>query len=163
MPHLNPAYYPTQLFWLAVTFIILYFVMWKVVMPRIADVLQDRQQRMDGDLEKAQKLRDDAAAVLEAYETTIADGRAQAQTILRKASEQAAAEADARQATLREQLTKQTDEAEVRIKAASEAAMLNIRSVAVDAAQAAVQRLGEASVTQEEAERAVADAMTESR
>ncbi len=163
MPQLDASTFPQQLFWLAITFVLLYLVMWKVVMPRIAEVLQDRQERIDDDLERAQKLRDDAAAVLEAYEKTIADGRTQAQTILREASEASAAEADRRQAALRDKLTQQTSEAEARIRAASEEAMANIRSVAAEAAQAAVSRLGGPSISQADAERAVADVMAEGR
>jgi F-type H+-transporting ATPase subunit b len=163
MPQLDASTFPQQLFWLAVTFILLYLVMWKVVMPRIAAVLQNRQERIDDDLERAQKLRDDAAAVLETYEKTIADGRLQAQTILRDAAAAAAAEADRRQAALREKLARQTAEAEARIRAASDEAMSNIRSVAVEAAQAAVSRLGGSSVSRDDAERAVADAMAEDR
>ena len=163
MPQLDASTFPQQLFWLAVIFILLYLVMWKVVMPRIAEVLQNRQERIDDDLERAQKLRNDAAAVLDAYEATIANGRVRAQTILREAAEAAAAEADKRQAALRRKLAQQTAEAEARIRAASDEAMANIRSVAAEAAQAAVARLGGPTVSQADAERAVADVMPEGR
>ena len=86
MPQLDTSTFLPQLFWLAICFIALYFIMWKLVMPRIASVLQDRQERIDDDLEKAEKLRNDAAAVLETYEKTVAEGRSRAQAILREAA-----------------------------------------------------------------------------
>ena len=67
MPQLDTATFASQLFWLLLSFVVLFWVMWKIVIPRIADVLQDRQERIDDDLEKAEKLRNDSAEVLEAY------------------------------------------------------------------------------------------------
>lgn len=163
MPQLDVSTYASQLFWLAVSFVVLFAIMWKVVVPRIAGVLQDRQERIDDDLEKAEKLRNDAAAVLEAYEKTIADGRAKAQAILREASVQMETEASERQAALAQKLAVQTSEAETRINAAREEALDNILSVSSEAAQAAASRLSGAEVTQSEAEAAVKAVLAESR
>lgn len=156
MPQLEASTFMPQLFWLVVTFVVLYLVMWKVVIPRVADVLQDRQKRIDDDLEKAQELRDEAANVLEAYEKTVAEGRAQAQVILREAAERSDKAAAERQAALSEQLARQTADAEAQINAAREEALANIRAVAAETAQAAAARLSGATVTQDEAEQAVA-------
>jgi F-type H+-transporting ATPase subunit b len=161
MPQLDASTFVSQLFWLVITFVGLYIVMTKMVVPRIAEVLEGRQRRIDDDLEKAEALRNEAAGVLEAYEKTVADGRNQAQAILREATnrnDQAAAE---RQAALAEQLAQQTAEAETRINAAREEALANIRTVAAETAQAATQRLSGASISPEEAEEAVASVLTE--
>ena len=152
MPQLEAATFISQLLWLAVTFVGLYLLMWKVVIPRVADVLQDRQERIDDDLEKAEALRNEAAAVLEAYEKTVADGRARAQAILREAADQNDKAAAIRQTALGEQLAQQTAEAEARINEAREEALTNIRSVAAETAQAAALRLSGATITQDEAE-----------
>jgi F-type H+-transporting ATPase subunit b len=163
MPQLEASTFISQLFWLAITFIGLYWVMWKVIIPRVADVLQDRQERIDDDLEKAEALRNEAAGVLEAYEKTVADGRARAQTILREAADRNDKAAAERQAALGEQLAQQTADAEARINAAREEALANIRSVAAETAQAAALRLSGATITQDEAEEAVASVLTEGR
>ena len=163
MPQLDTSTFAPQLFWLAIAFVVLYLVMWRAIIPKVASVLQDRQERIDDDLEKAEKLRNDAAAVLEAYEKNMADGRGRAQAILRAAAEQAAAEAAAHQAKLAEELSRRTGEAETRIAAARAEAVANIRSVAAEVAQAATERLGGASVSADEAERAVAAVLSEGR
>ena len=137
--------------------------MWKIVIPRIADVLQDRQERIDDDLEKAETLRNEAAGVLDAYEKTVADGRAQAQAILREAAQQNDKAAAERQTALGAQLAQQTAEAEKRIDAAREEALANIRTVAAETAQAAAMRLSGASITRDEAEEAVASILAEER
>lgn len=161
MPQLEASTFISQLFWLAITFVGLYLVMWKVVIPRVADVLRDRQERLDDDLEKAEALRNEAASVLEAYEKTVADGRAQAQAILREAADQNDKAAAIRQAALGEQLAQQTAAAEARIEGARKEALANIRSIAAEAAQAATLRLSGATITQDEAEEAVVAILAE--
>ncbi len=54
--------YLSQVVWLVISFAILYVVMWKAALPRVADVLQERQERIDDDLERAEKLKSEAAA-----------------------------------------------------------------------------------------------------
>lgn len=159
MPQLDPSTFAPQLFWLLVTFTLLYLVMWKVALPRVADLLQQRQERIDDDLERAQKLRDDAGTVLSAYEKTIADGRASAQDVLRAAMLRMAEDSDAQHAALTGKLASQTAEAEARINEARDRALEDIRSVAAQTAQAAAARLIGADVADDEAERAVAAAL----
>lgn len=159
MPQLDPSTFAPQLFWLLVTFTLLYLVMWKVALPRVADLLQERQERIDEDLERAQKLRDDAGTVLSAYEKTIADGRASAQDVLRAAMLRMAEDSDAQHAALTGKLASQTAEAEARINEARDRALEDIRSVAAQTAQAAAARLIGADVADDEAERAVAAAL----
>ena len=161
MPQLDPASYPSQLFWLAITFVALYLVMWKLALPRIAELLQERQERIDDDLERAEKLKKDAEAVLETYEKTMADGRAKAQSILRDAAAHMAAQATERHAVVSAEIKSRTAEAEARIAAAREEALRNIRTVAAEAARAAAARLIGADVTDDEAEHAVAAALEE--
>jgi F-type H+-transporting ATPase subunit b len=163
MPQLDATTFIPQLIWLAITFIALYFIMAKIVIPKIADVLQDRQERVDDDLEKAEKLRNDAAEVLEAYEKTIAEGRAEAQTILREAADRMDTQATERQAALAEKLAQKTADAENQIRAAKEEALGNILSVSAEAAQAAALRLSGSEVSQADAEAAVKSVLSEGR
>ena len=161
MPQLDPSSFPTQLFWLIVCFSILYLVMWKVVLPKIADVLRERQERMDDDLEKAEKLKVDAQEVLEAYQKTMTEGRSEAQSILRAASEKSSAENTARQDELSKRIATETTAAEARIAEAKQQALANIQTVAVEAAQAATARLAGREVSSADAESAVGAVLEE--
>ncbi len=161
MPQLDASTFLTQLFWLAVTFVILYLLMWRVALPRIADLLQTRQERIDDDLERAENLRNDAAEALEAYDRAIAKGRENAQGILRQAAEESAAEAAARGDELARRLATETEAAERRINAARDEALGNVQAVAVEVAQAAAARLIGAEVSVSEAEGAVGDTIRE--
>lgn len=161
MPQLDPAGFLTQLFWLVVTFVILCLLMWRVALPKIADLLQERQERMDDDLQRAERLKDDAAKVLESYEAAIAEGRAKAQAVLREAAERDAAKAAERNASLAGRLTGEAEAAERRINAARDEALANVRAVAAEVAQAATERLIGAEVPASEAAGAVDAAVKE--
>jgi F-type H+-transporting ATPase subunit b len=161
MPQLDVTFFVTQVFWLAISFLVLFVLMWKVALPRVGDILTQRQERIDDDLQKAEKLRNDAAEVLAAYERTVADGRARAQDILRETGERLAKESAERQAALAETLKRQTDEAEQRIDAARREALANVRTVAAEAAQAAAAKLIGAEVVRADADRAVQQAIAE--
>ena len=64
MPQLNPEFFTPQLFWLLITFSVLFVVLAKSVLPRIAGVLEERELRIGSDLEKAQQLKEEAEKVL---------------------------------------------------------------------------------------------------
>jgi len=154
MPQFDPSTFPTQLFWLALTFVALYVLMVRVALPRVTDVLDARRARIDHDLETAEKLKAEAEQTLAAYEKAMADARSQAQGLLREASEEMAAEAQARQADLAKSLAERTKTAESRINDARAKALADIRQVAAAAAQAATQRL--IGVTVDDAQAAAA-------
>src|SRR3546814_19289788 len=94
MPQLDPAFWPTQLFWLAITFIALYLVIWRIALPRIADVLEARQRKLDDDLKKAAALKDEAAAILAEYNKMRPTAQAPAPEALQQATEVKKDEAD---------------------------------------------------------------------
>ena len=141
MPQLDPATFPTQIIWLAITFIVLFLVMWRVALPRVAAVLATRQSRIDDDLDKATKLKDEAQGVLAAYEKAMAEARAQAQATVRDAGAAIAAEAAKRHGELAERLAEQIKSAEDRIANAKAQAVANIGSIASDAVRHAAARL----------------------
>jgi F-type H+-transporting ATPase subunit b len=159
LPQLDPSTFATQIFWLAVTFIALYLLMSRVALPRVRDVLEERERRITDDLEKAQRLKDEAEAVLAEYEKALADARASAQALFAKAAEQANAEAAKRQQEMSQKLAKQLETAESRVQAAKAEALDNIRQVATDVARDAAARLIGGDVGEDDAAKAVSAAM----
>ena len=141
MPQLDFHTFPSQIFWLVVTFAVLYWLMARMAVPRIQRIVEERRNRIDTDLEKAAQMKTEAEAVIAAYEKAIADARAQAQATMKETSDRLAAQAAERQRQANETLARQVAEAERRIAAAKDAALANVRAVAVDVARAAVSRL----------------------
>ena len=60
MPQLNPEFFVSQLFWLAVFFTFLLVFLWRVSLPRIATVLEKRQNKIDENLSSAKELQEKA-------------------------------------------------------------------------------------------------------
>jgi F-type H+-transporting ATPase subunit b len=141
MPQFDPAFFAPQLFWLAVTFIVLYVLMAKVALPKIGAVLDERQRKIDDNLDKAALLKAEAEAAVAAYEKALAESRAHAQSVVKAVADKMAAEADERGHALAARLAAQIKDGEARIAAARETALAGVRGVAADVAAATVARL----------------------
>ncbi len=146
MPQLEQiATFPSQIFWLVITFAALFFVMWRIAVPRIADVLEARQKRIDDNLDKAEAAKKDAEAAIEAYEASLADAREKAHDLVNDTAAEIAAEAAKQEEELAEKLQARIAESEKAIAQAREKALTGIRDTAVDVAVAATEKLvGEA-------------------
>jgi F-type H+-transporting ATPase subunit b len=141
MPQLDPTFFGTQLFWLAVSFIVLYVLMSRLAIPRISGVLKQREDKIQGDLEAAQRLKEETKSVIAAYEKALADARGEAQALARQTSDAASAESARRQQEVSDRIARELAEAEKRIAAARSEAMANVRVMAAEVAQSAFARL----------------------
>jgi F-type H+-transporting ATPase subunit b len=141
MPQFDPAVWPTQLFWLAVSFVVLYLLMARVALPRISSILEEREFRIGDSLRRAESLKQDAEAAVAAYEKLMADARAKAQEQVHSVRESAARDAAERHAELNDRLSAEVAAAETRIAAARDHAIGELRGLAVEVAGAAVERL----------------------
>ncbi len=63
MPQLNPEFFISQLFWLGIFFTFLLLFLWKVSLPRIATVLDKRQNKIDENLSNAKELQEKAKEI----------------------------------------------------------------------------------------------------
>lgn len=163
MPQLNFQDYAPQLIWLAISFTILYLLMAKLALPKIGWVLTRRQQKLEGDLARAEKLKGEAEGLLAAYQKAIADARAQAQAELAKASAELAKTAAEREAALGAELARRAAEAERRIQAAKTAALGDTRGMAAELAQGLARKLAGIELSRPAAEAAVARVEKERR
>lgn len=163
MPQFDPTFFAPQLFWLLVMFVVLYFLMSALAMPKIGAVLEERQRKIDDNLDKAAQLKAEADAAIAAYEKALAESRAQAQQILRTSAEALAKQSEAKQKELGDKLAAQIKAGESRIEAAKEQALAHVRDVAVEVAKTAAEKLTGQVIDDEKAASAVAVAMQESR
>jgi F-type H+-transporting ATPase subunit b len=140
-PPFDFSTYPSQLVSLAIFFVALYLIVSRIALPRVGGVLDARHKVINGDLEAAQKLRDESDAAMKAHEAELAAARARAQAIGAETREKRNAAAEAERKTLEDQLGAKLAEAEKSIASTRAAAMSNVRGIAADAASAIVQQL----------------------
>lgn len=150
LPQLDASTYPSQIFWLIVSFATLYYLMTRKALPRLSEILEARQERIASDLDRAATLRAEAEAAMQRYQQVVADAQAKAAARLKEAEERLMAEAAQKQAALEADLARQLAESEARIASAKEKALAEVQSVAAEVAQAAVERLVGLKVPQPE-------------
>ena len=141
MPQLEVSTFVPQLFWLAVTFGLLFLLMAKIGLPRVSGLIEARRHRVDDDLARAAQLKSEAEAVLAAYQETLAKARAEAQAAVRETTERMAAEAAERQRQLGESLARQTAEAERQIVAAKQRALSQMHDIATEVARSVTEKV----------------------
>ncbi len=96
--------WPSQLFWLVVTFVIGYILISSLVAPSISSVLENRSTKISDDLETAKKAQDNAKEVYTSYEESLSEARSQAAIAAAKALEEAKAETASRDAAINKKL-----------------------------------------------------------
>lgn len=163
MPQLDVATFAPQLIWLAITFILLYLLMAKVALPRVAAVLEERAKRIEDNLEKAEGLKREAEAAREAYEKAVAESRAKASTLTTQAAERAAKETADRQHALAASLAAKGRDTEERIAAARAQALQSTHTIAADVAREAVRKLLGRDVDDASAQAAVKSALAKAQ
>jgi len=162
MPQLDVALYPPQLVWLIISFALLYLAMAKVALPRISEVLEKRRDRIDGDLEKATFLKNEADEALAAYQQSMAEARTQTLAVIKEASDQLAEGSAARHAALSATIAQQAEAAEASITRAKESALADINGIAGDITrQISAKLIGTKRVDKKQLQNAVAAAMKE--
>lgn len=150
--------YTNQVAWLLLTFVLLYIVVSRMVVPRVTSVLEEREEKIAGDLDTAERLRAEAEGVREAYEASIANARLKAQQTLADAKDAARADIAKAQAELDAKLLADADAAEKRIADAKAEALSDIESIATEVAADMIGKLGASDVSADDVGKAVAAA-----
>jgi F-type H+-transporting ATPase subunit b len=159
-PPFDATTFASQLLWLAITFVLLYWVLARFAIPRIAGILADRRNRIAGDIEAAEAMKTRSEQALADYEKALAEARTNANRIAEGARDESKAAAAKQRAVIEADLGKQLAEAETRIAAIKDRAVAEVGVIAGEAAEAVVAALTDARVTRQEIDAAVAAAMS---
>ncbi|MXQ09470.1 F0F1 ATP synthase subunit B' [Alphaproteobacteria bacterium GH1-50] len=142
LPQLDFSTFPNQIFWLVVTLIVIYLILSRVALPRIASVLAERQGAITNDIAAAEELKQKAAEAEAAYEKALADARAEAGRIAAEAKAEMQAEVDAAVQKADAEIAARTAEGEARIAEIRDGAATAVNQVAKDTAEAVAAALG---------------------
>lgn len=150
LPQLNSHHFLPQLFWLAATFVALLFVMSKIALPRVGEVLEERRDRIKRDLDAAARLKAETDKALADYEKALTDARSSASGIAKETRERLASETETERHRVDEQIAAKLREADKRIAVTKSKATSAIGDIATDTARAVVEKLIGQSVTPDE-------------
>ncbi|WP_442874216.1 F0F1 ATP synthase subunit B [Devosia sp. SL43] len=140
-PPFDPATFPSQLLWLAITFGALYLLMSKIALPRIGGILENRKSIIDADLAAADASRQKTDAAIAAYEAALAAAKAKAQGIANESREAITADLAAKRSAVEADLTAKVTAAEARISATKTEALTHVDEIATETAQTVVTQL----------------------
>lgn len=154
-PPLDAKTFPSQLFWLVIFFAALYLLMSKVVLPRIAAILEARRSRIEGDLARAQSLKDETEAAVASYQKALNDARNRAGDIARDTREAVNADIARQQAALDASLAAKAADAEGKISKSKAKAMESVEDIAAETAADIVAAMTGSKVTKAELAKAL--------
>ena len=158
LPQMDASTFPSQLFWLALTFGFLYWLMSTIVLPRLGGAIEERRDRIADDFDKAAEFRREAEAAQKGYETELADARARARAMAAEKRDALNEELAARQREADAKANADIDAAEKRIAGMQADKSAKVRDAAVETARAIVEALIDEKPTAEAAAAAVARA-----
>ena len=137
MPQISQiaATYASQIFWLLITFGILYFGIGKMMVPRVTGVMDLRERQIAEDLAAAGRTRAEATTTEAAWQAEMDAARAAAQAEVVAAKSRAAQSTEAQLRTVDEQLNERIAHHDLAIGNAKAAAMVKVQDIAAETVQ----------------------------
>ena len=140
-PPFDSANFAPQLVWLVLVFAVLYVLMSRIALPRVANILENRRARIAKDVQDAETMQRQASEAADAHQKSISDARAKAQALGQAQRDKLAAESDTKRKALEASLNAKLSEAEANIAATKTKAMQSVNAIAQDAASVIVQQI----------------------
>ena len=160
-PPFDATTFASQLLWFAITFVVFYYLMAKIALPRIGGILEGRRDRIAADLDQAESLKTESEQAAAAYEKALGDARGKASTIAGAARDAAKSRADQQRKAVEADLARQLATAETRIADIKSKAVAEVGAIASEATDAVVKALVGVEATAGEVADAVSSALAE--
>ena len=141
MPQLNPEFWISQIFWLTLTFGILYIVLSKLILPKISANLELRKSQIQENIEAAEKQRKNSESKLKEYEDIILKNRLEAKDIFKNAREKVIKDISSKKEVLDKQIDEEIKKAEQEIKLLKKSAPEKINRIAIETSSELVKKL----------------------
>src|SRR5210317_1160726 len=141
MPQLNPEFWISQIFWLTLTFGLLYIVLSKLILPKISANLESRKSQISDNIEAADKQREESEAKLKEYEEIVLKSKNEAKNIFNEAREKALKDINAKREVLDKQIDEEIKKAEDEIDQLRKGAPVKINKIAIETASELTQKL----------------------
>ena len=141
MPQLNPEFWISQIFWLTLTFGILYIVLSKLILPKISANLELRKSQIQENIEAAEKHRESSESKLKEYDDIIFKSKLEAKNIFKDSREKVIKDINNKKETLENQINEEIKKAEKEIEVVKKSAPEKINKIAIEASSELVKKL----------------------
>ena len=132
MPQLNPEFWVSQIFWLTLTFGILYIVLSKLILPKISLNLELRKTQIQENIEAADKQRENSISKLKEYDEIILKSKSEAKNIFKETREKALKDINSKKELLEKQIDEEIKKAEKEIYELKKTAPEKINKIAIE-------------------------------
>jgi F-type H+-transporting ATPase subunit b len=141
MPQLNPEFWISQIFWLTLTFGILYIVLSKLILPKISSNLELRKSQIQENIEAAEKQRENSESKLKEYDDIINKSKSEAKDIFKNSRDKVLKDINLKKETLDKQIDSEIKKVEQEIDALKKSAPEKINKIAIDTSSELVKKL----------------------
>ena len=141
MPQLNPEFWISQIFWLSLTFGILYIVLSKLILPKISANLELRKSQIQENIEAAERLRENSEIKLKEYDSIILESNSKAKNIFKDAREKVLKDINFKKETLDKQINEEIQKAEKEIEILHTGARDKINKIAIETSSQLLKKL----------------------
>ena len=141
MPQLNPDYWVSQIFWVVLVFGILYVILWKAILPKINENLENRKSQILNDLDDAQKFKDQSKEKLDEYNKIIDQAKREAKKIINGTRKKINRDIENKKNQFNLQIEKEIEKAEKEIKAIKLSSIEDINRIAIETSSEIVRKI----------------------
>ena len=141
MPQLNPEFWISQIFWLTLTFGILYIVLSKLILPKISSNLELRKSQIQENIEAAEKQRESSESKLKEYDEIIQKSKLEAKNIFKDAREKVLKDINSKKEILDKQIDEEIIIAEKEIDSLRKGASEKINKIAIETSSDLIKKL----------------------
>ena len=141
MPQLDPEFWISQIFWLTITFGILYLVLSKFILPKISSNLELRKSKIQENIEAAEKQRESSEIQLKEYDEIILKSKIEAKNIFKNAREKIIKDINSKKEILDKQIDDEINNAEKEIEALRKVAAEKINKIAIETSSDLLKKL----------------------
>ena len=132
MPQLDPEFWISQIFWLTLTFGILYVVLSKLILPKISANLELRKSQIQENIEAAEKQRESSESKIKEFDNIVLKSKLEAQNILKDARNKVIKDINSKKESLDKQLDEEIGKAEQEIDLLKKSAPEKINKIAIE-------------------------------
>ena len=146
MPQLNPDYWVSQIFWVILIFGILYVILWRTILPKINENLENRKSQILTDLDDAQKFEDQSKEKLSDYNKILNQAKQEAKKILDGTRTKVNRDIENKKKQFNLEIKKEIEKAEKEIKTLQLSSIKNINKIAIETSSEIVRKIISAEV-----------------